>query len=400
MSCVLFKQDQPHAGAPFAEGRKVFLRTELIYEAAEDELHEAPELAALFAKACYLSGEATLRPELGPRMHELYDRAAAAHWSGELGGREPEPHFHKRFRGARFVTNGHDYWFAKGHLELRECAALALLDLLNCKIGGEAFRAAVDSQLLTPAAGSRSEWAFDLLEGEGGDEREPIFTPPELDALLPEPEPIAGDMCCPFHCMVGWDATRHGEVVDLYEHAQEYVRRRVRGVPISMMGQELYLQLDNIVVGAGKIHVLSEHALEPLNFAACWNDGSTPANYLAVETELQALHMLVPPLLFVEHARGYHLMVDLFRNAWMVEEARRVVPVPRIQNMDHEADWDDFFAASPWLRAASIGMGGDQEEIDEDEQWWEWEDSLLGEPPEYGLAKELERERLELFGEL
>ena len=94
MSCVLFKQDQPHAGAPFAEGRKVFLRTELIFEAKDEELSEAPELAALFAKACYLSGEATLRPELGARMHELYDRAAVAHWSGDPGGAAPEPHFH------------------------------------------------------------------------------------------------------------------------------------------------------------------------------------------------------------------------------------------------------------------------------------------------------------------
>ena len=68
-TCVVFDQRYEHAGAPYTDGRKVFLRTELVVEVSTVE-HD-PEIAALFSRACYRTGESVFAPELAvlPRGH-------------------------------------------------------------------------------------------------------------------------------------------------------------------------------------------------------------------------------------------------------------------------------------------------------------------------------------------
>ena len=123
------------------------------------------------------------------------------------------------------------------------------------------------------------------------------------------------------------------------------------------------------MIEGGKIHVLSDQALAPVNFAACWNDGSQPANYLDVEVIVEAPHLLVPPILFVEHEHGHHLMLDLFRNSWMVRHTPRSVPVPKLRNFGPE-DYDgDTWETTPWLDAA-VRTGDVRGAEDADEPWW------------------------------
>ena len=44
----------------------------------------------------------------------------------------------------------------------------------------------------------------------------------------------------------------------------------------------------------------------PINFAACWNDESSPPNYIGVKAEIAAPRLLLPPICFVEYNQvGY-----------------------------------------------------------------------------------------------
>ncbi|GAA2400939.1 hypothetical protein GCM10010191_05210 [Actinomadura vinacea] len=61
-TCVIFDQRYEHEGAPYLEGRKVFLRTELIF--TDPQVTHDSEIGALFSKACYLTGESVFAPEL------------------------------------------------------------------------------------------------------------------------------------------------------------------------------------------------------------------------------------------------------------------------------------------------------------------------------------------------
>jgi hypothetical protein len=349
MTCVVFRQDQPHEGAAFGEGRKVFLRTEIIFE--DPSITHDPRIAQTFAKACYFTGESVFAPQLARHTHELYERAAAAHWTGPnaSGVDEAEPYLHKRFCGFEFITNGYDFWFPKHGPSLEECAALAVLDVLNCKVGGQAFRKLCTTEV-HESSGPPHTWIPKLLashEPAQTEAREPLFTKLDWPVLFPPPE----------------------ETVELYTRAQRFAQRRLSGAAITMMGQEIFLDRDKFVIENGKIHVLSEQALAPLNFAACWNDGSSPANYLDVEVNIEAPYLLLPPILFVETPHARHLMLDLFRNSWMVSQRPRTVPVPRLRNFGPDDFANEAWDTTPWIDAAS-GDARVDDDVDTDDPWW------------------------------
>ena len=50
LTCVIFDQRYEHEGAPYQDGRKVFLRTELVF--TEPGVRHDPAIAELFSKAC------------------------------------------------------------------------------------------------------------------------------------------------------------------------------------------------------------------------------------------------------------------------------------------------------------------------------------------------------------
>jgi hypothetical protein len=368
MTCVVFRQDQPHEGAAFIEGRKVFLRTELIFE--DPSVTHDPGIAQTFAKACYFTGESVFAPELARHTHELYERAAAAHWAGPRASNdEDEPYLHKRFCEFDFVSNGYDFWFPKHGPSLQECAALAVLDVLNCKVGGQAFRKLCKTDVLT-RSGPPSTWIPELLASCASTEaREELFAKLDLPILFPPPEDVDTRACCPFHAFAIWDASRNEETVDLYTRAQRFAQRRLAGAAITMMGQEIFLDRDKFVIENGKIHILSEQALAPVNFAACWNDGSSPANYLDVEVTIEAPYLLLPPILFVETEHARHLMLDLFRNSWMVSQRPRAVPVPKIRHFGPDDYANEAWNSTPWIDAAAPeARVGDED--DSGDPWW------------------------------
>ncbi|KIG17964.1 hypothetical protein DB30_02179 [Enhygromyxa salina] len=380
-TCVIFPQDEAHEGAPYEQGRKLFLRTELIFEHA-DVSHD-PDIAQMFAKACYLTGESVFLPDLARDAHLLYDRAAAAHWGRADQTPAPsEPFIHKHYRGVDFVTNGYDYWFPTRGISIPECAAIAVLDLLNCKIGSHAFRKLCTSVVLDPPSSSNMDaspstspnnWIGEFLESRACERTEPVFPSLDISTLFPPPEHVDASICCAFHCFANWDASRSVETVDLYDRAQRWAKSRIASAPITIMGQEIFLNLDKIVVANGKIYVGSEEPLAPVNFAACWNDETTPANYLDVEVVVQAPYLLVPPILFAESARSRHLMVDLFRNSWAVRHRPRAIPVPKILELTEAHYESDTGQATPWLDAAALEADPDHA-ADSAGAWWSDED--------------------------
>lgn len=329
MQCFVFHQAYEHAGAAYTDGRKVFLRTELVFEHA-DVIHE-PRIAALFAKACYFTGESIRDAELARDADRAYNAVAAAHWTGVLPPRT-EPFVHKQFRGYAWLANGYDFWFPKG-LPLPDCATLVLLDFLNCELAGVPFRSLVAASTLRDV------------------DPESFFTsaPPPLPvldkaALFSPPETLGS--CCPGHASLSFVAARSHDVVELYTRAQQFCRTRLDPAPIAMLGNQVYLDPARFQISGNQIHVLSSSRLAPVNFAACWNCRSTPPNFVAVDYELTALQPLVPPILFEVTPGTHHLMFDFFRNGWTVQ--RDTVAIPRIRSVDLEnVDENDW----PWMEA-------------------------------------------------
>lgn len=363
-TCVVFDQRYEHEGAPYRDGRKVFLRTELIYEQAESEVAHDPGIGALFSKACYLTGESVFAPELARHADACYNQVAAAHWNGlSTGNAASEPFVHKRFRGVDFVANGYDFWFAKKEgLSLSECAAITLLDYFNCKLGETAFRDVCETSVIEADG---TDWIPGFLAeqhgegGEGGGKCAAEAVAAFDKSLLFPPSEETNGACCPFHSMGEFDATRFGEIVDLNEAAQSFAKAHIMPAPVLMLGQDVVLDPERFVVRGNQIHVLSKESLVPVNFAACWNAGGTPPNYLDVAATVGAAHFLVPPILFTEKDGCYHLQFDFFRNTWMVRHEQPRVPVPRIRDLDEMGfDPDELGAddAYPWMDAVAPSL--------------------------------------------
>ncbi|MGW8527313.1 MULTISPECIES: hypothetical protein [Nocardiopsidaceae] len=343
-TCVVFDQRYEHEGAPYRDGRKVFLRTELVF--TDPDVEHDPEIGALFGKACYLTGESAFAPELSRYADAYYNRVAEAHWRGLVPGSSREPFVHKRFRDVHFVANGYDFWFAKSDgLSLAECAAITLLDHFNCKVGDTAFRAQCRSEVIEA---DDSAWIPAFLQGRSGGSAVPPF---DKSVLFPGPEePNTADMpaCACYFCdgdnvaNPDFDTARNEEVIEEYTRAQDAAKAEVDQAPILMLGQDVVLDPEMFVVEGNRIHVLGKESLTPVNFASCQaGPGIRPAKeFITAAATVGAAHFLVPPILFTESDDCYHLKFDFFRNTWTVRHEQSTVSVPMIRSFDLDSDID------------------------------------------------------------
>jgi hypothetical protein len=371
-TCVIFDQRYEHEGAPYRDGRKVFLRTELVF--TDPELTHDPAIAERFSKACYWTGESVFAPELARHADAYYNQVAAAHWSGLGPDAAGEPFVHKQFRGVHFVANGYDFWFAKRDtLSLAECAAITLLDYFNCKLGKRSFHAQCQATVIEARDAA---WIPAFLEAK---RHEPAGVAFDKAALFPEPEETDGT-CCPFHHWDTFEATRNEEIVDLYARAQSFAKAHIMPAPILMLGQDVVLDPDKFVIEGSRIHVLGRQSLAPVNFAACWNAGGSPDNYIDVASSVGVLHLLVPPILFTETAGCYHLQFDFFRNSWMVKHQEAQVPVPMIrmfEGVDPE-ELDDG-ESRPWMDAVDPALVTPGQGRKPTSLWWAEDSPLIRE---------------------
>ena len=131
------------------------------------------------------------------------------------------------------------------------------------------------------------------------------------------------------------------------------------------------------MVGPTMIYLLGERALEPLNFAACWNDESTPGTWVGVETTVSALDMVVPPILYSKSANTYHLMLDFFRNSWMVSQRQQEVPVPSIRGNAMQV-YEEGPDEQPWIERANE-LAEARPETKSADLWWADDTPLLRE---------------------
>jgi len=366
MTCVVFDQRHLHAGQAYHEGRKVFLRTELVFEDADVE-HE-PSIAHLFSKACYFTGESLFTPEVAEYTHACYDRVAAAHWLGlEDDDDEVEPFVHKTWRGVHFVTNGHDFWFDAEVMTLEESAVVAVLDYFNCMVDHVAFRKQCTTDLIEDRRDAAWVPAFlhDQRDATRPGARAPVIPVLHKQGFFHPCDQVDSGNCCPFHRWESFDPRTNDDVQGHFEATRAFSEGLMNPAPVLMMGEEVLMDPSRITIHGDKIYVSSDAEPAPVNFAACWNYGA-PGNFIEVDAVLEAEHLLIPPIPFAQSSGCIHLMLDFFRNDWMVRRSRHTVHIPKIMNLTPESELDEM--VHPWVNAASDEL----ERAGEEPEDWQW----------------------------
>lgn len=343
-SAVVFEQSLEHGGRPFADGPKVFLRSELIVR--RERPPQDPQVASWFMQGCYLVGECPLAPELERLADERFERAARARWALIERELEPTPFVRKRFRGLAWVSNGHDHWFPP-EADPVVCAALALLDVANASLGGQPFRSLLERETLSVA--SREALAAALA---GGPASEQLFHALYKPGLLAEPDEPDPEMSWPRSPELydepfpeGWEAARHPQLTAALERAQGLVREALESAPILVLGEALYLDRERVHHAPGRVSFLSSERLRPIHFAGAAIYRSE--SFLGIEHAFETLQPLVPPILYARGPRALHLTLDLFRSGWTCHQ--RPAPTPRIID-DPDAQVD----RSPWREAMGL----------------------------------------------
>ncbi|GAB1316685.1 Prolyl 4-hydroxylase alpha subunit Fe(2+) 2OG dioxygenase domain-containing protein [Madurella fahalii] len=398
-TCVIFDQRYEHEGRQFIDPDKIFLRTELVFK--DTSLAKNSQAASLFNEACYMTAESVFDEELTSYAHECFERANSLHWALEKTATEPPAYRYKQYRGIRFLTNGYDYLFAETKGGVIDCAFVAVLDYLNCKLGGKGpFRSLCRSTTIREVISSTSE-AFQLLSSRepnrngsydeatasgfrrlAQDDVKGLLTRTPSKPFFPRPKPSwwdededdeeedANGGCCPFHAWTTFDAWKNDEVEDEYRKCWKFSRKRLFGTPLLLLGRELVINETQVEIAGDRIlfHDDSD-CTEPtrFNFAACWGGADVDAElYIDVDKEIPAPKLLVPPVVFHEYpGLGYHLVLDFFRNDWMVQiDHARMVPVPVITNDVSEdmGEHDPKYRGPFWQRVKELA-GGNEEEL-------------------------------------
>jgi hypothetical protein len=78
-----------------------------------------------------------------------------------------------------------------------------------------------------------------------------------------------------------------------------------------------------------------------------WNCEETPSEFIDVDQEISAPQFLIPPVIFHEFDQGYQLVLDFFRNDWMVQvDEEHKIPTPIISN-EAKAGETPFLSSIP-----------------------------------------------------
>jgi hypothetical protein len=399
MTVVVFDQSLRHAGNAYEAGPKLFLRSELIFEQSEREATMSDaSIGALFSRAVYLTKEAAVAssPVFGPEVagveHDHYNTVSAAHF-GKADAKAVAPvYFHKQFDGAHFLSNGYDYFFhaKRSGWDLHCCAAVVLLDYFNAKVGGKSFAKLSKAKRATALKKDTLLDVFVFLDGQKykwdessrvigrttAEAREAMLPPllPELrekhygsEELPPEVEAIPeGKCCCAFHYQSAENIAEYGDeddqpwnpelcsfTVNRFNSAVSFARQMLAGAPLFIMGDEVKLSYENVIIRGNQIHVLSQRQMQPVNFAACWN--GVAINNLIGASEVESAHALypvVPPLIFSQLSNGLvHICLDFFRNEWMIGPSKQLsIPIPKFEDEDEKIGEDAPFEDS-WYGA-------------------------------------------------
>lgn len=357
MTCVIFDQSYEHEGRPFIDSDKIFIRSELVFK--DKELGHNSQIASLFSEACYMTGQSIFDKGLESYAHECFERANSLHWAIEREATQPPVYFHKQFRGMQFMTNGYDYWFAKGNgVNAADFGMIAVLDYFNCKIDGVPFRSLCHTMTVRERFGSTEDVLAHLRMGQKAkpealkrlketdveslikkSSEDPFVKRDSLDDYSEDEDEdedeMESDPCCAFHCYRTFDAWKDKDVESDYQMCWQYTRRKLFGVPLLVLNQELVVNESNIKIVGDKMFFLKDskgEPLPPINFAACWSDLG-PDSCITVDREISAPQLLIPPVMLHEFNNDYHLVLDFFRNDWMVRvDDEHTIPLPVITN--------------------------------------------------------------------
>jgi hypothetical protein len=159
--------------------------------------------------------------------------------------------------------------------------------------------------------------------------------------------------CCDFHYNHRFNPSKCNDVIDLYNRKIDKLQKIDYGVII--LGEKLFINVDDISVLEDKVIFKNTGFSSRINFAACWNSGNRPKDYIDnIENDVKIFH--IPHIIYIKEPLGYHLSIDMFHCDFIIKQEKKMV-IPKIR--EHPKDVCD--------EEESDEEESDEEEFDEEE---------------------------------
>ena len=113
---IIFDQKYEHAGYPYKNRDKIFIRTELLFN-INDNIKYDKECAKLFNISCYMTKHSIFNSDIAEYMNDTFNKVNKMRYE-ENNNKNEMIYLLKTFNNINFITNGNNYWFK--HIDLKK----------------------------------------------------------------------------------------------------------------------------------------------------------------------------------------------------------------------------------------------------------------------------------------
>lgn len=403
-TCIIFNQKYEHEAQPYIENEKIFIRTELIFRVNKD-IHYSSDASEMFSKSIYMTKQSLYNPELSKYTDDCYNQTSKIHFNICNEKLDKSIWIEKRIDYSKcyltFATDGYNYLYPK-LLDLKECAVLTVIDYFNAKIVGDIFK--IESNILSNKINTMDDiqtylnskdhvrgFKYDIIEEYkkyymgfltrtrkpktdiSPDKVKVIFTPSKQKSLGEyiyngrlsdyndtfgkkeiknyklEVEYLSQDFykyfdyyngCCAIHCPDFLNPKENDYTRDLCEMTDRHICNLLDNNVISVLDEDLYITKENILIDGNKIYFKFKNTFPKINFAACETLGLEPDLItIGITNEI-----LLPPITYYETDNGFHLIIDFFKNNFVIKNSESYIDYADINDypFDDAIDPESF----------------------------------------------------------
>lgn len=348
---IIFKQSLKHAGYPYQEGTKLFLRTELLFRMKNTVKN--PWITNYFNRAVYLTKQSIFQPELDQWANNCYEISNKLHY--HLTTPQTQSPLLKKtitLCGVRFqfLTNGCDYYFpltAHNDSEnyVKDISLIASLDFTNALITLNDGSVSIEKFSQTEIIGAKSLddiWECVLSIGKNQEKNFVHYRDSknlkqigELQKKSYQINPNAAIYECQYDCdgHIDDDPKECKEIVLHYQKRYKSMLKQISSVPFVFLGQKIIMNDKMIKIDERFVYISSsDKKMKPINFAGCVSGVSYPDEYIETEKSFPSISLLIPPIEYNVHKNGYKITIHMFRPGWCKPEAKfgKNINVPSI----------------------------------------------------------------------
>lgn len=313
---IIFNQIYEHEGNAFVDGKKIFLRTELIYH--EKNFDYDPTVAKIFNISCYMTKQSIFNKELSVFTNDSFNHAARCRNKIESMDYK-KPLLVKKFVNTTFITNGNDYWFSKS-INIKTAGLIIILDYFNGEIENTKFNKITIDNIIDDSLADNEIYLLINTE-KINDEAQSLQNMKSIKDLITEKKFIVPDYQNDYNKAIG--SFSWHQLINTYHKLVNTSIDCLEKYSVVIMNNKIAVNMNDIKITDNQIIFEKTGYLTKINFAACWTREPQAKDYIH-KTEKNFQGIILPPISYIIDENGVHFTIDMFNNDFIIKKNDKI----------------------------------------------------------------------------